>query len=117
MDIHYSEYAFISPCCHMFNYYDGNYIYCSQCRKLIHEVKGDEVLSISVKFNNNLKNNISGDIVNSFLAKVPRFSTDPTCELSNKICEKCKSRMRYLRDPQGNLIYVCSNGECRYVSK
>ncbi len=113
----YNPYNFVSNCCHSFNYFNGNNVYCSKCGKIVKNIKDDESLTVHVKFNvndQNEENNISGDIVNNFKHQAKRYAHDPTCELINKECPKCQHKYcRYLRDPQDNLIFVCES--CRYV--
>lgn len=110
----YNSHLFTSECCHQFNIHDGLSCICSQCKRLITQI-GDETLTINVKFNNNLKSNVSADLQNSFRVKAKRFATDPTYELCNVKCPKCGSLSRYARDPQKNIIFICSNPKCRNV--
>lgn len=114
----YEPYNFVSPCCKSFNYYNGNNVYCSRCGKIVKILKDDETLTVYVKFNNDNDTveggQTSGDIVNIFRQNAKRFAHDPTCELIDKPCPKCKHpHSRYLRDPQDMLIFVCE--ECRHV--
>lgn len=117
----YDPYMFVSRCCNAFVFYDNINVCCSKCAKEIYKLKDDENIVISIKYNNNTEltgnidseNKMSGDILQSFYNKLARYSTDPVCELCSKKCNKCNSLMRYLRDPQGNIVYVCSNGDCR----
>ena len=111
----YNSHLFTSSCCHQFNIHDGTRCICSQCHRTITELKDNESLTINVKFNNINSNNISGDIQNSFKIKARRFATDPTYELCSVRCPLCNSLSRYARDPQGNMIFICSNGKCRNV--
>lgn len=113
----YNSYDFVSPCCKAFIYYNNVYLYCSCCNKEITKLEEGQDLTISIKFNSTIQNNMSADILNAFYNKVARFSTDPTCEICSEKCEKCGEFMRYLRDPHGNIIYVCSNHKCRNVQK
>ena len=114
----YDSTNFVSPCCKAFNYYNGNNVYCSRCGKIVKMLKGDETLTVYVKFNNDNKSSgggkASGDVVNIFHQNAKRFAHDPTCELINKQCPECKhGQCRYLRDPQDTLIFVCE--KCRHV--
>ena len=114
----YEPYNFVSPCCKSFDYYNGNNVYCSRCGKIVKILKDDETLTVYVKFNNDNKTieggQTSGDIVNIFRHNAKRFAHDPTCELIDKPCPKCKHpHSRYLRDPQDMLIFVCE--KCRHV--
>lgn len=111
----YKSNTFTSPCCHMFVYHVDNNIFCSSCNNLIYSLKDDDVLTISVKLNTDDKVNISGDIIKSFENKAKRFSCDETYELCSVKCNKCKSYTRIARNPQGNLIFICSNEKCRNV--
>jgi hypothetical protein len=78
------------------------------------KLKEDEILTIDTRYVEN-KNNISEDLVKSYIKKASRFSTDPTYELCQRRCEKCKSLCRYTRDPRKNILFICSNSECRNV--
>lgn len=114
----YDSTNFVSPCCKAFNYYNGNNVYCSRCGKIVKMLKGDETLTVYVKFNNDNKSSgggkASGDVVNIFHRNAKRFAHDPTCELIKKQCPECKhGQCRYLRDPQDTLIFVCE--KCRHV--
>lgn len=111
----YNSHLFTSSCCHQFNIHEGPMCICSQCKRLITQLKDDEVLTVSVKFNNSLESNVSADIQNSFKLKAKRFATDPTYELCGRKCPKCKSLCRYTRDAQMNILFICSNSSCRYV--
>ena len=110
-----SSHLFTSMCCHQFNIHDGPSCICSQCGRLITQLKDDETLTINVKFNSELESNVSADIQNNFKVKARRFATDPTYELCGVRCPKCKSLSRYARDPQKNMIFICSNPKCRNV--
>lgn len=114
----YDKYNFISPCCKAFDYYNGNNIYCSKCGKIVKTLTDDETLTVNIKFNvdnkNMNSNHVSGDIVSIFKQNAKRFAHDPTCELIEKECPKCKHPYaRYLRDPQDLMIFVCE--KCRNV--
>ena len=111
----YNSHLFTSSCCHQFNIHEGPMCIFSQCKRLITQLKDDEVLTVSVKFNNSLESNVSADIQNSFKLKAKRFATDPTYELCGRKCPKCKSLCRYTRDAQMNILFICSNSSCRYV--
>ena len=111
----YSLNLFTSKCCHAFNRYNGASCLCSQCGRIINQIGDDETLTISVKFNENTESNVSGDLILAFKAKAKRFATDPTYELCSEKCKKCGSRARYARDPQGSIIFICSNPKCREV--
>lgn len=112
----YSANLFTSPCCHMFYIYDGTTCICSKCQRPVTSINGGESLTINVKYNSNTQN-ISYDLVNQFMIKAKRFSTDDTYELCAETCPKCSSRCRYARDPRGDIVYICSNGKCRDVHK
>lgn len=115
-ELSYNPYEFVSKCCKAFLFYDKTSIYCSHCGKEVEEVQPGKSLSISINFNSgNDEINLSGDILRSFHNSIPRFATDPTCELCEKLCPKCHSQTRYLRDCCGDLWYVCSNKDCRTV--
>ena len=111
----YKVYNFISPCCHAFNYYDEKEIHCSHCKKTIANIEDGEILTIMTKDNTNPNlNSISEDIVNDFNSKAPRYAHDNGCEKVYKICPKCKNNeARYLRNPKGIIIYICT--KCRNV--
>lgn len=111
----YDARLFTSKCCKAFNTYSGTSIICSQCGRTIGQVPKGQHLAISVRFNEHNTDNVSGDIVASFKVKAKRFADDPTYELCSAKCPKCKSYSRYARDPQGNLIFICSNEDCRNV--
>ena len=76
-------------------------------------------MPINVTFNvkeNSDDKNVSGDIVNIFLKNAAKFAHDPTCELINKECPKCKNKTaRYVRDPLDELVYICD--QCTNVFK
>lgn len=111
----YDKHLFTSSCCHQFNIHDGTSCICSQCHRLITQINDNESLTINVKFNNTNSNNVSADIQNSFRVTAKRFATDPTYELCAVKCPKCKSLSRYARDPQDNMLFICSNPKCRNV--
>lgn len=106
---------FISPCCHAFNYYDGDEIHCSHCKKITSTIKNGECLTVMSKYNMNPNlNSISEDIVNEFNENAARYAHDCGCEKIVKECPKCKNKeARYMRNPKGTLIYVCT--KCRNV--
>jgi len=108
---------FTSPCCNAFNKYDesGNII-CSRCNSVIHTLKDDEVVTVGVKYNAEQEETVSADILTNFRNKAARFSQDPTFALTSTKCKKCGSLCRYSMDQQRNIIYICSNKDCRTVS-
>lgn len=106
---------FTSQCCKAFNTYSGTSIICSQCGRTIGQLPEGKQLSISVRFNEHNTDNVSGDLVAAFKVKAKRFSSDPTYEICSAKCPKCKNYARYARDPQGNLVFICSNPDCRNV--
>lgn len=106
---------FTSKCCHAFNTYSGTTVVCSECGKTIGQLPKGKELPISVMFNEKNSDNISGDLVTSFRTKAKRFAEDPTYELCSAKCPKCGTYARYSKDPQNNLLYICSNGKCRTV--
>ena len=111
----YDPLLFTSPCCHAFNTYNGISIICSECGNITGKLPKGKHLTIGVRFNANNEDNVSGDIIASFRLKAKRFSDDPTYELCSAKCPKCKSYSRYARDPQGNLLFICSDPNCRTV--
>lgn len=111
----YDSNLFTSKCCHAFNVYNGTTYICSQCNRVINQLKDDETLTISVKFNDTSQTNVSGDIIHAFRVKAKRFALDPTYELCATKCPKCGSYTRYARDPQETIIFICSNPDCREV--
>ena len=112
----YNPYEFVSKCCRGFIFYDKLSIYCSKCGKEVDKIKDGQAITISMKFNSNTDStSISGDVLRAFHNSIPRFATDPTCELCERKCKKCSTKMRYLRDRKGDMWYVCSNGDCRHV--
>lgn len=111
----YDTVLFTSKCCHAFNTYSGTSIICSECGNTIGQLPKGQSLTISVRFNANNADNISGDLITEYRYKAKRFSEDVTYELCSMTCPKCKSLARYTRDPQGNLLFICSNAECRNV--
>lgn len=106
---------FISPCCKAFNYYDGDEIHCSECKKVISVLKENESLTVSMKYNMNPNlNSISEDIITEFNKNAARYANDESCEKIIKKCEKCKNDLcRYMRNPRGDIIYICT--KCRNV--
>ena len=111
----YDKHLFTSSCCHQFNIHEGVSCICSQCHRIITQINDNESLTVNVKFNNAHGTNVSADIQTSFREKARRFATDPTFELCAIKCPKCGSLSRYARDPQGNMIFICSNSKCREV--
>lgn len=111
----YSSHMFTSQCCHQFNIHEGMSCRCSQCGRLIMQMKDNESLTIDVKYNSSMDSNISADIQNAFKTKARRFATDPTYEICSTKCPLCKSLCRYTRDIQQNIIFICSNAKCRNV--
>ena len=112
----YDPYEFVSKCCRAFIFYDKLSIYCSKCGKEVDKIEPGQAIKISVKFNSTTEEtSISGDVLRAFQNSLPRFATDPTCELCERKCKKCSTKMRYLRDRKGDMWYVCSNKDCRHV--
>mgnify|MGYP003293096595 FL=1 len=112
----YNPYEFVSKCCKAFLFYDKLSIYCSKCGKEVDKIQPGQSITIGVKFNSTTEEtSISGDILRAFHNSIPRFATDPTCELCERKCKKCSTKMRYLRDRKGDMWYVCSNKDCRHV--
>ena len=112
----YNPYEFVSKCCKAFLFYDKLGIYCSKCSKEVDRIQPGQSITIGVKFNSTTEEtSISGDILRAFHNSIPRFATDPTCELCERKCAKCSTKMRYLRDRKGDMWYVCSNKDCRHV--
>lgn len=105
---------YISTCCKSFIMYDGIACKCSSCGKEIFKIK-DNPLIVGVKFSDSEATNISADVINNYKRLCKRFATDPTYELCSVKCKKCGSFSRYTRLPQGQFIYICSNGKCREV--
>lgn len=114
-DASYNSEYFTSRCCHAFNTYSGTSIICSGCGKTIGQVPEGKHLAISVRFNEHNTDNVSGDLLAGYRVKAKRFSEDPTYELCSMKCPKCGALSRYTRDPQGNMLFVCSNTKCRHV--
>ena len=106
---------FTSTCCKAFNYYDGNEIHCSHCKKVISTIKNDESLTIMAKYNTNpALSAISEDIVLEFNDDAKKYANDKSCEKIDKKCPECNNNTaRYLRNPKGEIIYVCT--KCRHV--
>lgn len=111
----YNALLFTSPCCHAFNTYSGASIICSECGNIVTRLPDDRHLTISVQFNDHNTENVSGDLIVSFRSKAKRYADDPTYELCSKKCPLCSTLSRYARDPQGNMIFICSNPKCRNV--
>jgi hypothetical protein len=112
----YDPYEFVSKCCRGFLFYDKLSIYCAKCGKEVDKIQPGQSITIGVKFNSTTEEtSISGDILRAFHNSIPRFATDPTCELCERKCKKCSTKMRYLRDRKGDMWYVCSNKDCRHV--
>lgn len=112
----YNPYEFVSKCCKAFLFYDKLGIYCSKCAKEVDRIQPGQSITVGVKFNSTTEEtSISGDILRAFHNSIPRFATDPTCELCERKCVKCSNKMRYLRDRKGDMWYVCSNKDCRHV--
>ena len=111
----YNTSNFISPCCKAFNYYDGEEVHCSHCKKVVSTIRDDDCLTIMTKYNTNpVLGSISEDIVNEFNVNASRYANDCACEKITKTCPKCKNtEARYLRNPKGVIIYVCC--KCRNV--
>ena len=92
------------------------YEFVSKCCKEVDRIQPGQSITIGVKFNSTTEEtSISGDILRAFHNSIPRFATDPTCELCERKCAKCSTKMRYLRDRKGDMWYVCSNKDCRHV--
>ena len=111
----YDTCLFVSSCCKAFNTYSGTSIICSECGKTIGQIPPGRQLAISVRFNEHNTDNVSGDLISSFRFRANRFADDPTYELCSMKCPKCNTYARYARDPQGTLIFICSNPKCRTV--
>ena len=54
--------------------------------------------------------------INDRRDKYRRYATDPTFELCDVLCKKCGEYCRYCRDISGDLVYICSNKNCREVN-
>lgn len=111
----YNANLFTSECCGAFNVYNGVSCICSQCGRIINKIKDDEILTISVKYNDTSDTNVSGDIIHAYHENAKRLSTDVTYEICSQECPKCGTLMRYTRDPQNNIIFICSDPKCRNV--
>lgn len=105
---------YISTCCKSFVLYEGITCKCSSCGKEITKIK-DTPLIIGVKFNGDSITNTSADSINNYKQVCKRFAIDPTYEIIDKKCPKCKTNVRITKSPQGQYIYICSNAKCREV--
>jgi hypothetical protein len=107
--------SLFSSCCDAFIIFNDLTAMCSLCDKIVYTVSKNTVTSM-IYYNTYLKN-ISAESVNKFNLIAPRFATDITCEKCTVLCNKCKSQTRYLKNPLGKIIFVCSNGDCREIVK
>jgi hypothetical protein len=114
--------AFFSPCCHSFLINNDLSAVCSTCNAQAYAI--ESVLPVSLTYNIDKghgsrgpseTHNISAESVNYFNSIAPRFATDPTCELCNVRCIKCNELTRYIKNPLGEIMFVCSSARCRYV--
>jgi hypothetical protein len=101
----------ISSCCDAFIIFTGTSAECSACGAQQYTISKDP-LPIDIKYNPSMTN-ITSESTKRFESILKRFSTDETCEICTRRCEKCNSYMRYLRNPVGKIVFVCSNGKCR----
>lgn len=106
--------TFISSCCDAFVVQNGFEFRCSKCDKVCGNVKDDDDIIINVDYNTNPTIVSTINTGNNFIKTAQRCSHDATCMLvDNKICPKCSSRARFLRDLSGRPVFVCS--KCRLI--
>jgi hypothetical protein len=105
--------SIFSPCCGAFLIFNDLSALCSLCDKTIYTVANNSITNL-IYYNTSI-NNISAESVNKFNLIAPRFATDKTCEKCNVKCVKCSSLTRYLKDPLGKILFVCSNDNCREI--
>lgn len=103
----------ISDCCNAFTINKGNLIICTNCNNKVGEVE-DEDVTVGITYNDNPEIIRTLNMSSSFIQTAKRLAKDDTCMLvDNKICKKCKSKCRFLRDNSGQPVYVCS--QCREI--
>jgi hypothetical protein len=103
-----------SPCCRSFLMYNDNTAHCSTCDLPVFTLS--KPMPVSIVYNSSNRNQISAESLQYFSKIAGRFATDPTCELCMVRCEKCNSLTRYIKNPLGELMFVCSSPECRYIN-
>ena len=104
----------ISKCCNAFTVNKGKFIECSNCNEIVGELDDDNDIVIGVNYNQNPDIIATISDNGNFLRTAKRLAKDETCMLvDNKLCKKCGSKCRLLRDPTNSIIYVCSN--CREI--
>ena len=108
-----------SPCCDMFVVSHHEYVICTGCKKILKKLDVSDNVVMRYKSNTNkqthIRPKISIDEMNLENEKLKRYAIDETFELCDKKCPKCGSESRYCRKGTGELIYICSNEDCREV--
>ena len=103
----------VSKCCNAFTINKGNLLICTNCNEIIGEIN-DEDVTVGITYNSNPEIIRTLNVSSSFIQTAKRLAKDETCMLvDNKICKKCKSKCRFLRDNAGQPVYVCS--QCREI--
>ena len=105
--------SIVSKCCNAFTINKGNLLICTNCNNIAGEV-GDEDIVMGISYTTNPEMISALNMGNSFTQTAKRLAKDPTCMLvDNKLCHKCGSKCRFLRDNAGQPVYVCS--QCREI--
>lgn len=121
-----SEYQIISgqnitfsPCCNDFVLFHDGRIICTGCKCVIKEIATKENVILRYKSNTNSTKIIKPREDDSFMRlqmeRLKRYANDETFELCDTKCPKCNSNSRYCRNHTGEIIYICSNTECRNI--
>lgn len=121
-------YICTSPCCKQFVVTIHDEIICSQCKqpllKSIREENGNVLLASNFRSNTSRiatgskqMSSFTTDQLKYQMTRMKRYAVDPTFELCDVKCEKCKSYCRYCRGLDGNLVFICSNKDCREINQ
>ena len=108
-----------SPCCDMFVITVNKQIICTGCKRVIKELNESENVIMRYKMNTSngktICPKVGCDDDDHETEKLKRYAVDETFELCDKQCPKCNSNSRYCRKHTGELVYICSNKDCRNV--
>lgn len=104
--------SLISKCHRAFTVNAGSKLICSQCGNEIAAIDAKNDIVLEVQYTTDLDTlSVSSD---KNVQIIKRFATDPTCQLTDRKCH-CGAFCRYVR--MDAPYYVCSNPDCRDVTK
>lgn len=105
----------ISECCNAFTIIDKKEYICTKCGQPCKDIAEGDTAMIINKYNINAKNNINNVFNTNLWHDAMNWYNDETLRLVNHKCDDCGSYCRFARDLTGEIIYICSNKNCRHV--